>query len=122
MSSRLDDLMARHTPRFLAAFGDQETIQITPYLGVERDIQAIVYREDRMPEAEFQGRNVFNTLVIQISSRDDVEGLVSPTEIKRPGIFDSFVIDGLNWGLRRILERNIGGMHKLELWDGGSGS
>lgn len=121
MASTFDTAMAAATAKFLLEFG--ETIAIWPngVAGSTRNISAIVRREDRRSELSEQSGNMYNSMTIVISAANDTEGRIAPQERHKSNspVPDNFVIDGANWTLNRILERNVGGMHTLEVWDTG---
>lgn len=122
MASAFDaEFAAATNDDFLTVFG--ETLAVIPAGHTQRNISVIVLRETRRP-VENGGvlSNRYNAMNVQISSRNDVEGIVSPKEVHDGGACDVFPsIDGKSWTLQRVLEWDTGGMHLLELWDGGSG-
>lgn len=126
MPSQFDvDFNAAFTGPALNVFGELTPIRIVPYdpigrnYGASRAIQAIVLRETRLSTGEMQGQNLWNELTIYVPASDDVLGRVNPQELRKGADMDQYVIDGVTWGCRRVEERNVGGMHKLVLFDGG---
>ena len=117
MPSALDAMFLPFVPGTLQLMG--ESIAIIPHGSSQRSILAIVHRDTRTAVDEFEIRNVYNTIEIEISARNDVEGRVTPAELRHGGDFDKFVFDGLTWGLQRVKLRNVAGRHHLILFDGG---
>lgn len=120
--ANVNTLLAAQTAAMLEALGDVTAITVTPAGGVARTIKAIVLRETRTEEYVERLANMYNTLEICISARNDTEGMLTPKELTRTQAPDVFVIDGYTWILLRVLERNNAGMHRLKLMDQGKGS
>lgn len=120
MPSKFDaDFDAAVTSQAIADFA--EMVAVIPNGHSQRNISAIVMRETRGPmDIEMRG-NVYNSMQILIPANDST-GIASPGEMKVDGsgcdIYPS--LDGKYWRCQRILERAVGGWHKLLLADGGS--
>ncbi len=119
MASAFDDMVAEDNSGFFGLFGEKERVPVV-HASEPRTVLAIVLRETRRPVEVGDINNLYNAMDIYVSSQDDSDGIVSPRESKNGQVEDVFTIDGKSWSCQRVLERDIGGMHKLELWDGGS--
>lgn len=120
MASAFDDMVANDVTGFMGVFGEMARLNVVTG-GVPRTINGIVLRDTRRPVEVGNLSNRYNAMNIYISSVDDVDGIVSPKEVRDGVTADVYPsIDGETWICQRVLERNMGGMHYLELWDGGS--
>ena len=117
MPSVADTLLSDAVEQVLDQYG--ESVTYTPAAGAPKTIVAIVARETRAPEFDEQIVNQFNTMEVTISARSNTEGHVTPLEFGKARAPDSVTIDGATWKVRRVLERNLCGMHRLLLSDGG---
>lgn len=122
MPSAVDAMAAADAPAFMDVFGETEMIDVVPFGSSLRSIPAIILRETYAPLDLEQRGNAFNSMEIYIRSSDNVVGIVNPGQMKVDGTgCDHYpAIDGKSWRCQRVLERNVGGMHKLLLHDGGS--
>jgi hypothetical protein len=119
MASPFDALAALDNGAFFGMFGETTRIPVVTG-GVSRTILGIVLRETRRSVEVGGFSNTYNAMDIYISAADNVDGITAPKEVRTGQTADVYTIDGHSWVCQRVLENNIGGMHKLELWDGGT--
>ena len=118
MSSVIDTAFESISPYMMDYWG--EPVLVTPHGSSQRTINAIVLRETRRPVDIESHSNMFNVMDILILATNNTDGIVSPSEFSKAGGADVYVIDSKTWTCQRILERNIGGQHRLELHEGGT--
>lgn len=121
-ASEFDTEMAAATPEFLAAYGeDVEYLAAAQYpAGAWRTIKMFFPRESRAGVMDMQPQNLMNMFEGWIDSRNNVDGVVNVSELRKGSDADWFRIAGSKlYYIQRVLERNNAGMHHLQLFDGG---
>lgn len=115
--STFGDLMAGHTELFLNQFGVDITYRPENDSGDDKTIKAVI--EPGYPRNEFESPNPdsphYTRQAFWISSRNNTEGHVSPTEWIRTGTDGDKVQIGGSWFyVISISEDSSDGMHRLE--------
>lgn len=116
--SRFDDEMEEYVPELMDVFGD--TFEYLPLgaAGNMRDVDVMFVRDQKFYGQG--GRMNFDELIIQVSSRDDSEGVIEPNH--RPPHRDQFrdPDSGKAWYVVELMQDGIktgSGLHMLRLKD-----
>lgn len=121
MASVFDEMFAETVAMTIAQFGEDVEYRPLGNAGNAKTIKAVVQGEARNEEFTGQGFNDYNGTVIEISARNNTEGHVSPTEQNRSGTPDVVIIDSRRYTVqRKLFEQPVGGMWRLQLFDGGA--
>jgi hypothetical protein len=93
-----------------------ESISYTPNGSSLKTITALILHDTYQTIHE-SGNSTqdYDVIEMQISSRNNTEGHVTPLLWGRDGTGDVIAWDSKTWYVRDILEKNVAGMHRLVL-------
>ena len=123
MGNRLTNKAAQRTGRLMDRLGETTQATYTPAGGSGRTIDFIVEAGSREDQHDHRAELEYKALNVFVSAVNNTDGVVEPkayhfdNDHDQATVGDEMTFEDKTWYVRKVLDRAIGGYHRLRLTD-----